>query len=60
MSTEYRDRTYPRVLSALERVRPVKHTRANVVRDATRLFLDDGWLALTLFAAVLLLLILQG
>jgi hypothetical protein len=59
VSTEYRDRPYPRVLSATKRAGPLKRARVNVVRDATKLLLDDGWLALTLFAALLLLLVLQ-
>jgi len=59
VSTEYLDPRYRRTLPAPERAGSLTRVRVNVVRDATRLFLDDGWLALTLFAALLLLLILQ-
>ncbi len=46
-------------LSAPASAGPAKRARAQVVRDATKLFVADGWLALTLFGAVLLFLILQ-
>lgn len=58
MSAEYRDPTYLCVLGAAKRSRPIKRA-GHVVREATKLFLDDGWLALTLFATLLLSLILQ-
>jgi hypothetical protein len=59
VSAKYRDPTYLRVLGATKRSRPIKRARVNVVREAAKLLLDDGWLALTLFATLLLSLIFQ-
>jgi hypothetical protein len=60
VSTEYLDPIYPRAPGATKRPGPIKHTQFKVVPDATKRFVNDGWLALALFGAVLLFLILQG